>query len=58
MVESVVERVEKLRDTLPGDVAVEIVANEGETAKHATNELLFHLFISIAIVFGVLVVFL
>lgn len=58
MVESVVERVEKLRGTLPGDVAIEIVANEGETAKHATNELLFHLFISIAIVFGVLVVFL
>jgi multidrug efflux pump subunit AcrB len=58
VVESVVERVEEIRGTLPGDIGIEIVANEGETAKHATNELLFHLFISIAIVFGVLVVFL
>ncbi len=58
VVERVVERVEKFRSSLPGDVSVEIVSNEGETAKHATNELLFHLFVSIVIVFGVLVLFL
>lgn len=58
VVENVVAAVEEAKKTLPADVSVEIVANEGETARHATNELLFHLFISIAIVFGVLVLFL
>ncbi len=50
--------IDEAKKTLPGDVSVETVANEGETARHATNELLFHLFVSIAIVFGVLVLFL
>lgn len=58
VVEDVLEVVSKMQESLPGDISIEIVANEGETAKHATNELLFHLFISIAIVFGVLVIFL
>ncbi|MDQ1344037.1 MAG: hypothetical protein QG650_757 [Patescibacteria group bacterium] len=37
---------------------MDVVANEGETARHATNELLFHLFVSIGIVFVILVLFL
>lgn len=58
VIEDVLEVVSKVQESLPRDISIEIVANEGETAKHATNELLFHLFISIAIVFGVLVIFL
>lgn len=58
VVEEVVKIIDEAKKTLPGDVSVETVANEGETARHATNELLFHLFVSIAIVFGVLVLFL
>ncbi|MFZ3232465.1 MAG: efflux RND transporter permease subunit [Patescibacteria group bacterium] len=58
VVEDVVKVIDEAKKTLPGDVSVETVANEGETARHATNELLFHLFVSIAIVFGVLVLFL
>lgn len=50
--------VDEAKKTLPGDISIETVANEGETARHATDELLFHLFISIVIVFGVLVLFL
>lgn len=58
VVSNVVEAVREAEKTLPSDIKVDIVANEGETARHATNELMFHLFVSIAIVFGILVLFL
>lgn len=58
VVENVVKVIDEAKKTLPSDISVETVANEGETARHATNELLFHLFVSIGIVFGVLVLFL
>lgn len=43
---------------IPQNVRINTIVNEGETAKEATNELLFHLTISIAIVFLILVIFL
>lgn len=48
----------ELSPTLPRNVSIEIIQNEGDTAREATSELLFHLALSIGIVFLVLVVFL
>lgn len=58
VVDDVLERIERFRKELPAGVSLEVVQNEGETAREATNELLFHLFVSIGIVFVILVVFL
>ncbi len=58
VVDGVLEAVERFRKELPSDVRLDVVQNEGETAREATNELLFHLFLSIGIVFVVLVLFL
>lgn len=51
-------RMEELSPTLPKNVHIEMIQNEGDTAREATSELLFHLALSIGIVFLVLVVFL
>jgi multidrug efflux pump subunit AcrB len=58
VVEGILEAVEAAKKELPSDIVVETVQNEGLTAEHATNELLFHLFLSIGIVFLILVAFL
>jgi multidrug efflux pump subunit AcrB len=51
-------QLEITREHLPKNVAIETIQNEGETAGEATNELLFHLTLSIGIVFVVLILFL
>ncbi|MDD2745577.1 MAG: efflux RND transporter permease subunit, partial [Candidatus Gracilibacteria bacterium] len=58
VVEALLERLDEIRPTLPSNISIEIIQNEGETAREATDELLFHLILSIVIVFAVLVVFL
>ncbi len=51
-------QLEIIQGHLPKNVHIETIQNEGETAKEATNELLFHLTLSIGIVFIVLILFL
>lgn len=58
IVESVHEAVEEARKTLPKNISIITIQDEWETAKHATNELMLHLFVSIAIVLVILIVFL
>ena len=43
---------------LPKNIDIITIQDEGETAAHATNELMLHLFVSIAIVLVILVIFL
>ncbi len=58
VVEDVTKELDKIKSKLPKDIKISIIQNEWETAKKATNELLFHLFVSIFIVLFVLVIFL
>lgn len=43
---------------LPKNVSIVTIQDEGETAREATNELMLHLFVSIAIVLVILIIFL
>lgn len=58
VVEWVHKVVEEMRKTLPKNIAIITIQDEGETAKEATNELMLHLFVSIAIVLIILIIFL
>jgi multidrug efflux pump subunit AcrB len=58
VMDSALAAIEGAKRSLPKDILVVTIQNEGETARHATNELLFHLFVSIAVVVGVLIIFL
>jgi multidrug efflux pump subunit AcrB len=58
VVEAVHETIEEARKTLPKNISIITIQDEWETAKHATNELMLHLFVSIAIVLVILVIFL
>lgn len=58
VVEDVLKKVEEIKKTLPKNIDIKIIQNEWETAKEATNELIFHLFVSIAIVLVILIIFL
>ncbi|MDD2916567.1 MAG: efflux RND transporter permease subunit, partial [Candidatus Gracilibacteria bacterium] len=58
VVENVLEKVGELQKTLPKNVEIRVIQNEGETAREATNELTFHLFVSIFIVLVILIIFL
>lgn len=58
VVENVLKRIEEIQETLPKNIAIQIIQNEWETAKEATDELTFHLFVSILIVLAILIVFL
>lgn len=58
MVEKVHEAVEEMKKILPKNITIKTIQDEGETAKHATNDLMLHLFVSIAIVLVILIVFL
>ena len=58
VVEDVLKKVEEIKKTLPKNVEIKVIQNEGETAKEATNELIFHLFVSILIVLVILIIFL
>jgi multidrug efflux pump subunit AcrB len=58
IVEEVHKTVEQLQKTLPKNISIVTIQDEGETASHATNELMLHLFVSIAIVLVILIVFL
>ncbi|MEO1958113.1 MAG: efflux RND transporter permease subunit [Nautiliaceae bacterium] len=56
--EAVIKKMEELKKTLPKDVKVYITRNDGEKANHAVNELIYHLFISLVIIFILLVLML
>ena len=58
VVENILKKVEEIEKTLPKNIEITIIQNEGETAKEATNELTFHLFVSILIVLVILIIFL
>lgn len=49
---------EEIKKNLPKNIIIHTIQNEGETAREATSELMLHLFVSIAIVFIILVIFL
>lgn len=58
VVEDVLKKVEEIKKTLPKNIEIKVIQNEWETAKEATNELTFHLFVSILIVLVILIIFL
>lgn len=58
IVEKVHEVVNEVKKTLPKNIEIVTIQDEGETAKEATNELMLHLFVSIVIVLVILIVFL
>lgn len=58
VVENVLQKIEEVHKQIPENVTLTIIQNEGETAREATNELLFHLFVSILIVGIILIIFL
>ncbi|MBF0170835.1 MAG: efflux RND transporter permease subunit [Nitrospinae bacterium] len=55
--DTVIAEIERLKKTgaIPADVEYDITRNDGEKANHAVNELIFHLFLSIIFVVGLLV---
>ena len=58
IVENIHSVVEETRKILPKNIDIITIQDEGETAKEATNELMLHLFVSIAIVLVILIIFL
>ena len=56
--EAVIKKMEELKKDLPKDVDVYITRNDGEKANHAVNELIYHLFISLAIIVILLIIML
>ncbi len=58
VVEQVHEVIQEAIKTLPKNISIITIQDEWETAKHATNELMLHLFVSIAIVLVILIIFL
>lgn len=58
VVEDVLNKIETLKKKLPKNIDIKVIQNEWNTAKHATNELTFHLFVSIFIVLVILIIFL
>lgn len=58
VVDSILEKMEEIKKTIPKNIIIHTIQNEGETAREATSELMLHLFVSIAIVFVILVIFL
>lgn len=58
VVKNVLTKMEEIKKDLPKNVRIEKIQDEWMTAEHATSELTFHLFFSIAIVFVILVIFL
>lgn len=58
VVGDVLKKVNEMRQKLPKNAEIRIIQNEGETARKATNELMFHLFVSIFIVLVILIIFL
>ncbi|EKE27478.1 MAG: hypothetical protein ACD_3C00202G0004 [uncultured bacterium (gcode 4)] len=58
VVDDVIGKVEEMKRILPKNIDINIIQNEWETAKHATDELMFHLFVSIFVVLVILIMFL
>ncbi len=58
VVEDVLEKVEEIKESLPKNIEIKVIQNEWETAEEATNELTYHLFVSIFIVLVILIIFL
>ncbi|MDD2487624.1 MAG: efflux RND transporter permease subunit [Candidatus Gracilibacteria bacterium] len=58
VVEGVLKKIDEIKEKLPKNVEISVMQNEGDTAKKATNELMFHLFVSIFIVLVILIIFL
>ncbi|MEF3192151.1 MAG: efflux RND transporter permease subunit [Campylobacterales bacterium] len=54
--EDILKRVDELKAALPSGIELIVTRNDGEKANHAVNELIFHIFISIAIIVLLLVV--
>jgi multidrug efflux pump subunit AcrB len=54
--DTIINRIDDLKaaGVIPADVTVDITRNDGEKANHAVNELIFHLFLSIVFVVGLL----
>ncbi len=54
--ETIIEKTEALKRSgvVPADVEFHITRNDGEKADHAVNELIFHLFLSIVFVVGLM----
>ncbi len=53
--EDVIKKVEELKSTLPAGIDIVTTRNDGHKADEAVNELIFHIFISIAIIVALLV---
>ncbi len=58
IVERIHEVVDEMRESLPKNIEIHTIQDEWETAREATSELMLHLFVSIAIVLVILIVFL
>lgn len=56
--ERIHEMINEMKKTLPKNIEITTIQDEWETAKEATNELMIHLFVSIAIVLIILIIFL
>lgn len=53
--EDVIKKVEELKSTLPAGIDIITTRNDGHKANDAVNELIFHIFISIAIIVVLLI---
>jgi len=58
VVEDILSKIEELKKELPKNVEINVIQDEWETARHATNELTLHLFVSIFVVLIILIIFL
>lgn len=58
VVEDVIKKIEEMKKELPKNVTINVIQDEWETARHATNELTLHLFFSIFVVLVILIIFL
>ena len=52
--EDAIKKIEELKKLLPSDIEVVLTRNDGHKANEAVNELFFHLFISLIIIFFLL----
>jgi len=56
--EDVLKKAQELKKLLPKDVDIYVTRNDGLKADHAVNELIYHLFISLVIIFILLILML
>jgi multidrug efflux pump subunit AcrB len=58
LTDSVINKINKIKKELPKNIELNIIQNEGDTARNATNMLLINLVESVIIVFIVLALYL